>query len=594
MAGQQIIQTATMGFRDQIITLRERCEVGKDGQRTYDDLTLRPYELVADGVDEIGIIFFVHNEAAKDPQEIAADYAIKSLSFTFSHDSQYLFEFTEDNTFQQPGAKRFTLKTFHALAYAQNAAELITIDAVAELEATKSEKKEPLTRKRSVTFSPCYLYSKLWVIPGKMRHTSEAGACVGLRLPRPPYFTPKSNMLASLVITNPGGEPEMYSVDAAGAESSLDDTPVKNGLVKWTVRYRGMTIDNVSGASFALQVRLPNMAKMATVRFHVGNNIVALLADLEQRNTDVDHVSRNLDLTNPEFQSNMLTDHVLHEQTLGICYNMRLFIADKVGYPAPPEWKKYVCGEYAIRILRWLHERRLGFGHYTFDTAQQMNGIEFAEFALAGLHDFAGFNLSGNGPWTGAQMIDPWWTQSYRDRDGDFVLLTLRSELIRLPMAITLLITEAVPFVYFLGPPLVNFILGVVTIVGEAAVGAAGAVMSGAVVPVANYVSGTGAGTYFAALGPRAIAAVLGFVRAAIVDRIRNAAFNPKHTMTVFGALGAVAGFVFGKTLLCNTEFFEDDPDLMSYARFSDTWLRTQTDKWLSEHRGGESLPYMD
>jgi len=543
-----IVQKASLGFSEQLVALFSRFELAADATRTYDGIALRRDEFVADSEDRLAIIFYVHNKMARSPLEVMKDYTIKTLSFEFTNNSDNLFHLEEDTEYQQPGEKRYFLSSIQALAFVSSHPSPLYVNATAELESTKTPKKEPLKRKDTVLAQPCYLYAKLWVVPGKRRGTSDAGACIGVRLPREPWYTPKQRMQADLLVTNPGGEPTLSPGVVDGVTMTESTVEVSDGFAKWTLNYAGMTLDNVAGADFLVRVRLARMAKEATVHINVGRNLVEFL-------TELNACATMLELTNFEFQHDPNTfiafaDYLWPDHLLGPLYNARCALSDTAEVllgtaKTPKAYRHYTCGDIAGRIIGWMDERRHGHHRYNFDTAQRMNGIEFGEYCLRLVHEFIGFHLSG-APILGneTRMIDPWWRQAY----DDHVMLSEAEEMVRLYAAVTALITGAAAIAIFFQHALVATILRFSPSLAEA-------------------------------------------LRSYIYSKVMEQPW--RRIFLTLDMLALVGNTISQPDIFFNDQYFDDKTE-MSYKKCPVDWLEQQAARWIKEHAGGRILPYME
>ena len=529
-AVQQKEHTAQLGLRlPPLLELGCRFEVEEEDTRDYKGLELEGGEIAADGEDVIGVIFFVKSLTADDKNEVAEDYDLTSVKFEPNKEVEQHFELKLDTDFKEPGQLRYTLRSKHPMLYTRSAKLPLTLKASGECVKTGEKAKLSLGKSIDVVVNPCPMYLKLWVVPGKMRSTSDAGVIAGVRLPREPWFGEIEGLPLELAVTGGSGGPSLT------IQSDATKTTDAKGEAKWVLSYSGLTFDNIGGAEFRVKCRIGGSEQATVFPISVGHNVLDYISDIQAN-------ANALQLTNPEFQHSSTigkaADYLWPDGTLGLLYNFRWDAAKFVGYPMPPEWGHYVCGELAKRLLNWSMERRYGYGRYTIDTSLKMNGIELGEYTFNHLHDFFGFNLSGNDAWKEAKFIDPWWNQTFDEK----VVLNLNDERIKLAASITFLISACALIALFLGKPLV-------------------------------------------AACTRVAPSVVTFFRTWIWSKIKGGAFNPKHTVGVFGTLGVIGAAYFWPTLFAAIGMFDDD-ELMGYGKYQVDWLTTQRNACMGKGGG--------
>lgn len=514
--------TACMGLRlPPLVELGYRFEVKEDATRDYKELELKSGELVADGEDEIGLIFFVRSLSADEPDQPAEGYELKSVKPELGRDAARQFELIKDEDFSEPGQLRFKLRSKIPLLHTKALKPALTFKAGGEYAKTGEKVAMSLGKPIDVKVQTCPMYLKLWVVPGKMRSTSEAGVIAGVKLPRAPWFGGLKGLSLELAVTGGSGGPTL-EIQGGDTQATNED-----GEARWILKYSGLTFDNIGGAEFRVKCRIGDSEQATFFNISVGRNLLEFL-------TAVQSSAKALRLTNPEFQHSSTfgkaADYLWPDGTLGLLYNFRWDLSKffKVPNPMPPEWNDYVCGELAMRLLDWAMQRRYGYGQYTLDTALKMNGIELGEYAFNHLHDFFGFNLSGNDPWKDAKFIDPWYNQTFDDQ----VVLSLGEERVKLAAAITFLISAAAMVILFIGKPL-------------------------------------------AAAATSASPSIIGVFRAWISAKLKGMTFNPKHTIGVFGTLGTILTAYFWPSLISAINMFDDD-GLNSYTKYPKDWLANQ------------------
>lgn len=527
---------ALMGYRlPQLIGLQYRFDTPKDETRDYEDIELQPNEFVADGEDGLGLIFYVRSLTDDEPEKAAEGIDLLEIKLAPGSEAEKLYEIARDPDFKEPGQLRYTIRAKTPLLYTRTLSLPLTFKATGAWRPAAEKRRDPTRETIDVTVQPCPLFLKHWVIPGKRRGTSDAGAFAGVRLPRDPGFAPLGGLDLELAVAGGSGGPSLAVQDAAVRAAD------ENGEVHWTLAYSGLTFDNIGGAEFRVRCRIASSEQATVFPISVGRNLLEFLSAVER-----DHVS--LDLTNPEFvhrsTAGKIADWFWPDGTLGVLYNFRSWVAGIVGYAAPPEWNHYVCGQLARRLLSWAMERRCGTGRGSFDTARQMNGIELGEYTFNELHDFFGFNLSGNDPWAEAKFIDPWWNQAY---DGS-VLLSLTEERVKLAGALTFLTTVAVTIAYFLGAQLVKVAM-------------------------------------------RYAPSIVQLFRRFVMEKLLGEKMNPKHTIGVFGGLAVGFAALFRALLYRDPNMFEDE-GLLAYRQYPAAWLQDQAEAFRRGHANG--LPPVD
>ncbi|MBK1720280.1 hypothetical protein [Thiocystis violacea] len=523
--------SAKLGLRlAPLLELAHLFDVVADEVREYRGIELHEGEFAADGEDTIGILFFVRSRLCEDPDRVADGYDLKSVKIDLAADARHLYELKPDPDFREPGKLRYRIRSRRPILHTREVKLPLMLQAQGEYAKTGSQHKSSLGDPIAIRVRPCPLYLRLWVVPGRKRGTSEAGAITGVRLARAPWLAALEGLDLELAVSSAGGTPAL-SIQAAPTQTVNAD-----GESAWVLEYSGLTFANIGSAEFRVKCRIASCAEATVFTVSVGSNVLSFLRDLEDK-------APSLRLTNPEFQHRSAlgraADYLWPDSTLGLLYNFRSMLAEKLGYPAPPEWNAYVCGELARRLLHWAMERRYGYGGYGIETSLKMNGIELGEYTFNHLHDFFGFNLSGNDPWAEAKFIDPWWNQAFDDQ----VVLSLTEERVKLVGSITFLISAGALVLLFVG--------------------------QGLAATCAQYAP-----------------SVLALFRSYIYSKIKNIPFNPTHTVGVFGALGAIGTAYFWPTLWAELAFFEDD-DLIGYHKYRNDWLKTQREVCCSSPAGG-------
>ncbi len=526
--------TAKVGLRlPPLLELAYRLDAEPDKRRIYKDYVLQDTEFVADGEDCLGLVFFLRTRATKDKSQQAEGFDLRSVDLELSDDAEGRYEIKPDETFKEPGQLRFFCKSKDQILHREESIPSLVFKAIGEYarigEKASSRLQEPI----EITVQPLPLFLRLWVIPGKLRGTSDAGVIAGAALPRAPWFAPLKDLELELAITSAGGGPDLAIQGASARVTGA------HGDALWILSYSGLSFGNIGQGELLVKCRVSGSDEATTFPISVGRNVLEFLKDLEAN-------ANALQLTNPQFQHTSLigeaADYLWPDSTLGLLYNFRGTMseaAEKVSdWKTPPEWKQYVCGELAKRLLHWSMQRRFGYGRYTFEVAQRMNGIELGEYAFNHLHDFFGFNLSGNDPWKETKFIDPWWNQAFDDK----VVLSLTEERVKLAGAIAFLLSATALVALFMG---------------EA----------------------------FTALCLRFAPSLHELLLRWLWACTRGKSFNLKQSIGVFSTLSAAITAYIWPTLWADMEMFADD-DLTTYNKHPKKWLVERSEMIQSRAEG--------
>jgi hypothetical protein len=177
------------------------------------------------------------------------------------------------------------------------------------------------------------------------------------------------------------------------------------GVAVWTLRYSGLTWENLSRAQFQVTCEGPQ-GKVGPIVYasetvDVNKNVRDMLKALFE-----DKVLQD-GLNNPYWK-----DSSLPLFCRGLTWNIFQWFDTE---------RPYVCHNMRGKILDWLKERR-SFHHDEIWTDVEleirrtscMNGIEYESYELLLVHVYAGFFLSGNSQ-TDFKALDPWWEQRWDD-----------------------------------------------------------------------------------------------------------------------------------------------------------------------------------
>lgn len=442
---------ATMGYYlAPILELRYKFDTEPNQTRSYLGVALKPDQFITDGIDELGITYYLHNGGDRDELSVAPGYTLEAIEFTLSDLQKEKFTLNEDITFNQPGQKRFTLISASPLLYtdeiiSDSSLSPFTYTAKADVQPDNLPKiGPPIELKTDTTTAPGYIFLKLWVVPGTKPGTSEAScyACMA-----PDSLLALQGLPLMLAVENVG----IGSLDLTGPEQIPTN---QSGLSAWVLHYSGLTWDNYSMAGFTVKCGVPigqNPPQEATeVLFNLGNNVSHLVTDFFGQQSA-------LNLNNPLFSLEgtsrwrKVGDYLVPDELSGPACNIASIILTAKNGTEPVQLNPYICGNYSSRIYRWMLERRFGTNvNVDPDTLCRMNGIDLNEYSMWCLgpitHHFAGFYLSGTGSMQDPRFIDPWWRQDwskakYQQLDG---LYTINGERLALAICVASLVVLAV------------------------------------------------------------------------------------------------------------------------------------------------------
>ena len=241
------------------------------------------------------------------------------------------------------------------------------------------------------------------VLSGKHKNTSEVWAALRV--------FPRTDRPQDWKYTGTELEAKLEAASGNASIVACDDKTYRNlPFFIWTITYSGITWDNSHLAEFTVKVGIPDQNNQVqnciSFSYNVGRNLYNYLHDF-------DAAAPTLNLTNPDYNKGGLWDKYFPLQEYkGFFNNVRTFFGGT---------RTYECGELTSRIFNWSVRRKFGSfvpasGSYSraeIDMAETMNGIELAYYAIAPIHSFFGFYLSGTAD--NARFIDPWWYQVYDD-----------------------------------------------------------------------------------------------------------------------------------------------------------------------------------
>jgi hypothetical protein len=177
-----------------------------------------------------------------------------------------------------------------------------------------------------------------------------------------------------------------------------------------------MNWNNYRSSYFTVRCGVPKPKggfKGTQVQIDIGQNVDQFVADVYQQRK-----SPALNLENPDFETGSgfmatVVDFAWPDFLCGPVNN----IVDMV----TNDYKTYVCGNFAYRIIKWWDARRTGKNINNFDEQKitGMNGIDMAQYIIGLIptapHTFAGIFLANidKTPTDDPRHIDPWWIQNW-------------------------------------------------------------------------------------------------------------------------------------------------------------------------------------
>ncbi len=378
-------------------------------------------EFVADGQDELTIAAgyrFNHWPNPPEPGDNRFSDQGKVASYNLKGNDADQFICTAENA--GDGMMLIRIKAKAPLLYKEKRANpILTLS----LEGEPEDKTLDVGKNRiELALKPDFLLLKLWIVPGRERGTSIAGVTTPLIVQRD----------QTLIAPTPDYELEL-AVDCSGAGPSLTvDSEIdefltsERGLIRdrirtpdwlraWKLRYSGLNWSSLNNAMFTVKCRIDNSEEASAFHINVKQNGAELMAAL-------DRASGKLNLTNTYWERSylpFLADVFIKKQCRGPLYNLissvcKLWYDQNIsGRSLPEAWTDYTCGSYSVRIRDWIGDRRHGKSEPK--TALAMNGIEFCQYTLPAVHDWAGIHLSGIKVNEEPIFIDPWYEQEWNE-----------------------------------------------------------------------------------------------------------------------------------------------------------------------------------
>lgn len=394
-----------------------RVKFEPDGDRTYGGATLKRAEVAADGRDQLCFRAWLQrsDEAEDKPM---ADGEIKRMWVSLKGQQGELAEYEVHlEPADTPGLYTGWIRTRKALLLVPSNQKELALKAEARLK-TPPQGVPLEIRPLDEPMVPRLVFLKLWVVPGLMSGTSEAGALVCLS---PDAGTPLADVPLEVRVEAQGG----VTLDLE--EGKLRSTG-SDGTAQWTLRYGGLSWASLAGARLRVVCGILNHENQAgagtSCEIDVGANVNGLLRDL--------YAARgSLQLANPKFAGgggilSTMGDWAWPDFLTGPLWNVKSL--------ATGDWPNtYVCLSMRDRIFEWMEGRRVGTNDTDPDEMARMNGIELSRYAMAPVHVWSGIHLAGSGSDDDPRMLDPWWRQEwesaeYLSPDG---LMTWNGELSR-------------------------------------------------------------------------------------------------------------------------------------------------------------------
>lgn len=401
---------------------------------TYEaaDIDFAPLEFAADGVDSLKLGLMVVRSDQSPEDWLSQDYG-DYLTFRPAR-------------FVGPGSDEFRCRTLSPKelevqsikpclwSAARSGRSHLTLQLQGQL---KPEAPVNLVReilKLEQALQPRYVDLKLWVVPSRKRGRSLAGVWAGLNRPDQPRPEPLPETEVELQVASPEkllslADPAVKELDAEGWQT-------------FELVFSGLNRTNLD-SDIKIRCRLKGDDQAVSFPINVKANGAQLFSALNQ-------ASGALELTNPEWERSASAaywvDWLIPDRCRGVVYNARNFLAPAVlNEPLPPEWSKWVCGEYSERLTNWLLARRHGKQDPT--QALAMNGLEVCQYTAAGFHDWCGLHLSGSDVNADPIFIDPWWEQSWGEGAAGY---GWAQQEIRMVASLTFLVIESVTIAVFI------------------------------------------------------------------------------------------------------------------------------------------------
>ncbi len=396
-----------------------RFEVKPDEERHYEarGVKLKAGEVVADGSDEVGVVVFVHRSDVEDPDEAVQDLTVEERKVELDGRLEGGFEWKEDEAFSEPGKDRLVVSSKKVLLYREQGEQPLKLKVKQKVKLPgAAADARPLQLEGEVLLTPRPVYLKLWVVPGGVPGTSEAGAFACLA---PDPARPLKGLGMTLRVE--GGGTASLTADAEDATTGAD------GLAAWTLRYAGLRWDTLAGASFRVVCGVEGPegtpSEATELAFDVNRNVSDLLAMIHG-----DRKRAELDLGAPFLSTEGAglirtgLDYLYPDYLTGPAMNIAYAAAWAGGLVSTNAARAeqylghYLCGSLASRIGGYATLRKFGRADSDPDQLARMNGVEVNEYYMWYIpksHHFAGIHLAGTSSDDDPRFLDPWWRQDW-------------------------------------------------------------------------------------------------------------------------------------------------------------------------------------
>lgn len=404
--------TTTYQLRPQVTMVAysyDRGDTRASGGHTYNDEFYDEMEFVADGVDKLplALLFYrTDKEVEKDPADQEAEdvVEIEAIGWKAAGD---ISDFKLPKIYEDQsggGVFAYDLSAGYAL---KGTKEQIDRPHKLSVKAKIKSGGKNYDLEQSdyeVSVKPQFLNLQLWVVPGEMRHTSEAYAYLNLLPSGKPF--PKQSLM--LNIENPAGSSLSFEKCSAvqftrPEEGGYVDRGAKlvKGSANWSLRYNGLSWKNLPEAIFRVSCELTGKDDttplVASETININDNVSKMLKDLL---ADSELTAK---LNNPDFKRSTLP---------AFCRGPVWNICQLYSSRAP-----FVCWRMREHIISWLEQRRNFVKGRDVKSGltmlRSMNGIEFEYYAMQPAHVWAGVFLSGTDRYADYKALDPWWEQKW-------------------------------------------------------------------------------------------------------------------------------------------------------------------------------------
>jgi hypothetical protein len=413
--------------------LRPQLELFAHGQdihgREYKKINLGALEFVSDGDDLLGVMIGCCRTDQPGPRDIDQIEQVDPGWWNFKGSlqgaaaSDYQAHSPEED---QDDKRMLLVKSTKPLLYnpgRKNQKMTLHLEASLNASLPRHYLRSPLLC--DLPLKPRFPDLRLWVVPGKERHTSEAWMMTFLD-------GNTSQALAETILIlklhKDGGEDGVNLDTYLNLQDQQSVSTGEDGSEQVILRYNGLNWSNYKEAVFTVSCTITNKAgdqesEAVKTSINIKENVERTLYDLFES-------AQSLKLNNPYWKDRSLGLTSLIDLTVyrpfvrGPVWNACEELSGNEGkYAAGNKKTKfahdYVCSEFRDRIAEWLIKRR----HYHRGNTEEvinkmttMNGIEFENYIVAsGLHNYEAIFLSGMSPTEDPRGLDPWWKQAWDD-----------------------------------------------------------------------------------------------------------------------------------------------------------------------------------